>query len=381
MKRKLYTLSAILLFGMVTIGVRAQTLSDLFTITHMKGAQFTLKIAGNAGTILTIDWGDGELSNLTLGESIVSGTHNYGFQKPIQRVIKIKGPVSAATAITQIECLASTISDINIQKLTNLTILNLENNNLTAIDISKNAALQTLILTNNQLETIDVSTLTVMKILKIGYNDLTQLNIRNCAKLETLVGENNRISTFTLPNITTSLKYINMCENKLNAAYSWMYYTKLETLDVSGNSLYTLNLVNCSELRELYIQDNVVTSVLFPSSGTYLDIINCANNKLKTLSLSQMLNLTELYCQSNFLTEIALYSNVPLMKLNCSDNNLSFSKIPAKPSVCRIENYIYAPQKPYSVRKDCEGGRLIDISVFCTSSLVYFGRYGKYSVD
>lgn len=376
MKRKLYTLSAILLLGMATIGVKAQALTDLFTITHLKGGLFTLKIAGTAGTTLTIDWGDEGLSNLTLDGTLVSGTHRYSLllpgQEPTQKVIKIKGVASAATAITQIECLTSSITDITVRKLTNLTSLNLENNKLTAIDVSKNTLLQTLLLTNNQLGTIDVSSLTELKILKVGDNNLNLLNIRNCAKLETLVGENNEISAFTLPDVRTSLKSVNMRNNKLGSAYSWMYYTNLVTLDVSGNSLYTLNLMNCSKLRELYIQDNKVSSVLFPTDATYLDVINCANNKLETLSLPQMLNLTELYCQGNLLTEITLYSNVPLMKLNCSDNKLLFSKIPAKPTNCNIGNYIYAPQKPYVVGKDFEGGRSIDITAFRTSTLGIF---------
>ena len=85
-------------------------------------------------------------------------------------------------------------------------------------------------------------------------------------------------------------------------------FSRLESLDCSGNELESLDLTKNRELQR----------------------IHCANNKLRELSLGSLRRLTELDCRKNLLTEIALAGNASLQRLDCCDNAFSMLDV----SVC-----------------------------------------------
>jgi len=156
------------------------------------------------------------------------------------------------------------LDDLNITTLTNLKILNIENDLIRGtIDISKNAALEELYAGTNDFKSLDVTQNINLKKLDLIYNKLTEIDLSNNIQL-------------TYLNFTNGSSLAN---------------SKLTTIDISKNTL----------LQELYLQGNL----------------------LSTIDVSKNINLTKLLIPNNNLSSIDVSNNLMLNTLGVSNNNLS----------------------------------------------------------
>ncbi len=80
---------------------------------------------------------------------------------------------------------------------------------LTAIDLSNNTKLESLLLRDNPIKTLDLSRNTQLKSVICVGNELTSLNVSGCTKLEELWVIGNALSTLDISNCTTLLKRMN----------------------------------------------------------------------------------------------------------------------------------------------------------------------------
>ena len=87
--------------------------------------------------------------------------------------------VSKNTALTSLDCGANQLTTLDVSKNTALTYLDCRSNQLTALDVSKNTALTYLDCGNNQLTSLDVSKNTALTDLACRNNQLTSLDISN----------------------------------------------------------------------------------------------------------------------------------------------------------------------------------------------------------
>ena len=87
--------------------------------------------------------------------------------------------VSKNTALTSLDCGANQLTTLDVSKNTALTYLDCRSNQLTALDVSKNTALTDLDCRNNQLTALDVSKNTALTDLDCRNNQLTSLDISN----------------------------------------------------------------------------------------------------------------------------------------------------------------------------------------------------------
>jgi Leucine-rich repeat (LRR) protein len=78
------------------------------------------------------------------------------------------------------------------------------------------------------------------------------------------------------------------------------YFTNLEILSCSYNSLSTLDLFNNVKLKKLH----------------------CPRNSLIRLNVTRNLNLKYLSCYANFLSELDVFQNAELMTLYCNGNKI-----------------------------------------------------------
>ena len=85
--------------------------------------------------------------------------------------------VSKNTALTKLYCSDNQLTALDVSKNTALTSLWCYNNQLTALDVSKNTALTDLWCYNNQLTALDVSKNTALTGLSCGNNQLTALDV------------------------------------------------------------------------------------------------------------------------------------------------------------------------------------------------------------
>ena len=145
-----------------------------------------------------------------------------------------------------------------IEVFTKLTSLNCSNNQLTAIDLSKNTALITLNISKNQLSSLDLSQNTALSTLDCSDNLLTSLDLSQNTALTTLACNNNKLSSLDLSQNTA-----------------------LSTLDCSDNLLTTLDL----------------------SQNTAVNRVTCSNNSLTALDLSKNTTLSSLICYKNQIKE------------------------------------------------------------------------------
>ena len=99
------------------------------------------------------------------------------------------------------------------------------------------------------------------------------------------------------------------------------YYTALEELHCSGNSLTSLDLSKNTALKELKCNGNNLT-YLNVSSNTALEELYCYDNSLKSLDVSNNTALTELDCSGNSLKSLDVSNNKALTTLRCFGNQI-----------------------------------------------------------
>jgi len=286
------------------------------TTTTSIGSSFSFKISANTdNTPIMIDWGNGTLTNFTIGISAsnISGTQSGS-------IIKIYG-VNILTLYfnsVEIETLdvskCSTLSDLCCQYCFSLTSINLSStitrlwlvaNKLTNIDVSKNTMLKDLIISQSPISSIDLSNNTKLSSLWISHTQITNVDLTNFSLLESF-------------NCT---------------------YSKINTLDLSKNIL--LKDLSCKGIQ---------IKNLDLSANTALTWITCGENQLMALDVSKNTALTNLDCSDNQLTTLDVTKNTMLTYLNCSSNQLTFNSLPIKQPTWTTYNY--SPQAALILSKN-----------------------------
>ena len=115
---------------------------------------------------------------------------------------------------------------------------------------------------------------------------------------------------------------LNIAEKGLTDLSALKYFTGLQTLDCSRNSLTTLDVSALTNLTSLDCSENALTT-LDVSALTNLTSLDCYRNELTTLDVSKLTNLTSLDCYRNELTKLDVSKLTGLTDLDCSENQLT----------------------------------------------------------
>ena len=135
--------------------------------------------------------------------------------------------------------------------------------------------------------------------------------------------------------------------DKIKSMSEIEYFTALEYLHCSTNTLTTLNVSKNTALETLYCYDNQLTSLdvskntalkkfgcsgnslttLDVSKNIALDWFNCGDNSLSTLDISKNTMLESLYCYENRFTSLDISRNIALELLSCFFNQLTVLNI------------------------------------------------------
>ena len=240
----------------------------------------------NQKMVITKNVGNKTMKNL-LGDDFRVSIPDDNFQSYLYKegIIVLEGTVAYGDikGISKVSCHQIDIWDLEgIQYFTALTELYCYSNNLTSLDLSKNAALTVLHCEGNQLTSLDVSKNTALTTLDCGDNKATSLDVRKNTALTKLCCYSNKLTSLDVSknNALTELE----CQNN-----------QLTSLDVSKNAALT----------QLWCEDNQLTS-LDLSKNTALTELACWNNQLTSLDVSKNAVLTELYCEDNKFDCVAL---------------------------------------------------------------------------
>ncbi len=160
--------------------------------------------------------------------------------------------VSQNTLLETLWCEKANLSILHLPD--NIKTLYCNGNQLTSLNVSKNALLESLDCSNNKLTSLDVSKNTALTFLSCSNNQLTSLNVSKNTALTSL----------------------------------YCYGNQLSSLDVSKNTALTKLECNGNNLMSIDISKN-----------TLLTWFRCNGNKLTSLDLSKNKSLHDVYCFEN----------------------------------------------------------------------------------
>ncbi|HBZ6327835.1 TPA: LapB repeat-containing protein [Listeria monocytogenes] len=205
--------------------------------------------------------------------------------------------VEELAKITKLDARSQDIEDsTGIEFLTGLEVLNLEDNQLKSIDVSKNLNLKELTCSNNPLANLDVSKNLALEELTCENNELTQLDVSQNTALEYLYCPRNQLTKLDVSK-NSALRYLACDVNQLT------------NLDVSKNPALTNLGCTKNQLTDLDVSQNLA-----------LEILYCDDNQLTDLDVRKNVNLLILFCNNNQLTNLAVGETIA--KVRCNNNQL-----------------------------------------------------------
>ena len=251
------------------------------------------------------------------------------------------------TQLTRLDLFNNNLTTINVSALTKLKYLNLGYNKLTSINVDNNTALEQLYLQNNLLTSVTIEFLSELRTLWVqknpnltnlecACNDLDNLDIYNCTALQNLSCFNNpHLSTIHNLESCTALTHLDCEDCVITELPGVANMTNLQTLWACNNQLTSLNVSNLGQLKKLNVSGNTSLTELDCSVCylTLLDVtdcpalifLNCNHNELTDLDLSGCTSLAYVWCRSNQLTSLDLSpcNSNTLASIDCMYNQIS----------------------------------------------------------
>ena len=204
--------------------------------------------------------------------------------------------VSKCSKLTELSCYGNKLTTLDVSKCANLDWLNCDENELTTLDISQCPYLRGLHCYKNGLTTLDVSQCTNLVSLNCRSNALKVLDVSQCTDMKTLYCDKNELTALDLTKCT-ELRDLDCGNNKLKEL-DVSQCARLEYLFCRYIGLTMLDVSQCVDLKRLYCNNNNLTT-LDVTKCTELSVLNCSNNKLTTLDIRQCSKLDGLYCDEN----------------------------------------------------------------------------------
>ncbi|MGC5324822.1 leucine-rich repeat domain-containing protein [Brevibacillus sp. SYSU BS000544] len=199
--------------------------------------------------------------------------------------------LSALINLEKLEMDLARISDMSpIAKLTNLTSLNLiNNNNIEDVTAVKNLKkLEYLNLGANKVTDITpVSYVTNLKKLDIYYNQITDISsLSKLKELDRLLANSNKITNISSLKQLTELKYLDLRENKIKDITAIKELSNLQSADFSSNQLSKLpSMSKLKSLTQLYLSDNKIVDISPLLEAPKLQSVSLRNNPLSSESM------------------------------------------------------------------------------------------------
>jgi Leucine-rich repeat (LRR) protein len=168
-----------------------------------------------------------------------------------------------------------------IEAFLKIHYLNVDDNQLTSLDVSNNLRLTFLVCNRNQLTNLDVSNNLMLETLGCGANQLTNLDVSNNSNLTSLgCGANQLISLTGLNN--SNLQALS-CESNLLTNLDLSNSTDLYYLACESNQFTSLDLSTNVNLERVFAR--------FCNQLTYLNIANGNNQNMINFWISYNPNL------------------------------------------------------------------------------------------
>ena len=154
----------------------------------------------------------------------------------------------------------------------------------------------------------------------VGTVSLTKENLAEMASVTELNIAEKGLTDLSALKYFTGLQTLDCSRNSLTEL-DVSALTNLTSMDCSFNSLTKLNVSGQTNLTSLDCSDNQLTA-LDVSALTSLTSLDCSDNQLKALDVSNLTGLEDLDCYRNKLTALNVSNLTGLTDLDCSENQL-----------------------------------------------------------
>ncbi len=179
--------------------------------------------------------------------------------------------------------------------------------------------LSKLIVKENKLTQLNIDNLKNIQLLDCSKNELNSIDCKGNASMTELYAYNNRLNNIDLsqnPNlISVSLNNNQLSQLKLAPQ------NKITILFVSNNKLTAIDVKQCTQLATLAFENNQIAQVALDNNT--LESIYCKGNLLSNLDVSKLNNLAMLSCEKNKLTSLILPTSNQLSRIDCYSNQLN----------------------------------------------------------
>ncbi|MDR1681558.1 MAG: YDG domain-containing protein [Prevotellaceae bacterium] len=281
---------------------RTYDVADSQTITFdwTGGANKSFFIQATSGHTFTVNWGDAAVDTLTgAGSYDLIPTHTYVDTNPYTVTVT----AGSACSLTLLNVGNQQVSAINVTDAPALTKLLCASNSLTNLDVSQNLLLTALVCNQNPLTGLDVTANTALQELSCAQTGLTALDVTLNTQLSYLLCNQNTLTTLNVSQ-NTLLQHLACSENQLTS------------LDVAANTL--LQYLSCSE--------NQLTS-LDVTANTQLQYLLCNDNRLAGLNITYNVLLKNLFCGNNFIPALNIAGNDSLSLVSCYNNAIPLANL------------------------------------------------------
>ncbi|MCM1108622.1 MAG: hypothetical protein NC388_06155 [Clostridium sp.] len=333
---------------------------------------FTVLLGGTEEGYIDVDCGIGaeeyELKQATYDSTTgaLTGTLITCSATP-EGVVKIYGD---PTKIDVLSVSGAYLTEAEFSKLSNLAILDLSHNELTALDLTPFSAIQSIDVSDNPFN---------VKPLVVGGNkpELAILDIGRITRMD------QSFSLTDYPNLITFDAWGNTALVTLDPTQC----PELRKISIDGSMVKSLDVTKNSKLNILNISDTGIEEIDV-TQNPYLEQFYCDHMsgttnkevKLNTLDVTKNPNLIYLYANGNNLTELNVANNVYLRDLVVGNNKLTHIDLSKNRNLLNVSllnnNFTYATlplpndewytyyyrQNPMVVAKSQKEGTVLDFS-------------------
>lgn len=197
--------------------------------------------------------------------------------------------IEGFVGLKKLSAMQQEITEIDLSYNTLLDTLVLAGNYISSIDISNNPNLVLLDVQSNQLSAINgLSKAVHLKELNLSFNELEELSIEN-ETLEILKISNNVLHSFDVKG-SISLKNILLTTNELTSV-DFSKNILLETLLISDNNIQNIDLEHNTILTHLYISSNSLTDLDVGNNQELIDLKVDRNPNLSCIKIQGAQNI------------------------------------------------------------------------------------------
>lgn len=197
--------------------------------------------------------------------------------------------IEGFVGLKKLSAMQQEITEIDLSYNTLLDTLVLAGNYISSIDISNNPNLVLLDVQSNQLSAINgLSKAVHLKELNLSFNELEELSIEN-ETLEILKISNNVLHSFDVKG-SISLKNILLTTNELTSV-DFSKNILLETLLISDNNIQNIDLEHNTSLTHLYISSNSLTDLDVGNNQELIDLKVDRNPNLSCIKIQGAQNI------------------------------------------------------------------------------------------